>query len=76
FNGIPVALLGLSNPIGIIFSGTFIAYLRVGGFNVQLYNFAPQIIEIIIAVIIYFSAFMLLVKGLIISYFRGKGKLV
>ena len=27
FNGIPVALLGLSNPIGIIFSAIFIAYL-------------------------------------------------
>ena len=63
FNGIPVALLGLNNPIGIIFSGLFVAYLNVGGFNMQLYDFAPQIIEIIIAVIIYFSAFALLIKG-------------
>jgi simple sugar transport system permease protein len=63
FNGIPVALLGLNNPIGIIFSGLFVAYLNVGGFNMQLYDFAPQIIEIIIAVIIYFSAFALLIKN-------------
>ncbi|MCL1928034.1 MAG: ABC transporter permease [Treponema sp.] len=63
FNGIPVALLGLNNPLGIIFSGLFVAYLNVGGFNMQLYDFAPQIIEIIIAVIIYFSAFALLIKG-------------
>ena len=63
FNGIPVALLGLNNPIGIIFSGIFVAYLNVGGFNMQLYDFAPQIIEIIIAVIIYFSAFALLIKN-------------
>jgi simple sugar transport system permease protein len=63
FLGIPVALLGLNNPIGIIFSGLLIAYLNVGGFNMQLYDFAPQVIEIIIAVIIYFSAFALLVKG-------------
>ena len=67
FLGIPVALLGLNNPIGIIFSGFFIAYLNVGGFNMQLYNFAPQVIEIIIGVIIYFSAFALLVKGFITS---------
>lgn len=63
FNGIPVALLGMNNPIGIIFSGLFISYLTVGGFTMQLYDFAPQVIEIITAVIIYFSAFVLLLKG-------------
>lgn len=67
FNGIPVALLGLNNPIGIIFAGIFVAYLNVGGFNMQLYDFVPQVIEIIIAVIIYFSAFALLLKGFLNS---------
>jgi simple sugar transport system permease protein len=65
FNGIPVALLGLNNPIGIVFSGLLIAYLTVGGFNMQLFNYAPQVIEIIIAIIIYFSAFALLLKGFV-----------
>lgn len=65
FNGIPVALLGMNNPIGILFSGLFIAYLTQGGFNMQLYSFAPEIIEIIIAVIIYFSALALLLKSLL-----------
>jgi simple sugar transport system permease protein len=65
FNGIPVALLALNNPIGVIFSGLFIAYMSVGGFNMQLYNFAPQVIEIIIAIIIYFSAFSLVLRGVI-----------
>ena len=73
FNGIPVALLGLNNPIGIIFSGLLVAYLNVGGFNMQLYNFAPQIIEIIIGVIIYFSAFALLVRGFFNSLKKRKG---
>jgi len=72
FNGIPVALLALNNPIGIIFSGLLIAYLNVGGFNMQLYNFVPQIIEIIIAVIIYFSAFALIVKNFISSLIKRK----
>jgi simple sugar transport system permease protein len=67
FNGIPVALLGLNNPLGIIFSGILVAYLNVGGFNMQLYNFAPQVIEIIIAVIIYFSAFALLLRNIFTS---------
>jgi simple sugar transport system permease protein len=65
FNGIPVALLALNNPIGIIFSGLFIGYMTVGGFNMQLYNFSPQVVNMIVAVIIYFSAFALLVKGFI-----------
>ncbi|MDR0302206.1 MAG: ABC transporter permease [Treponema sp.] len=73
FNGIPVALLGLNNPIGIIFSGLLIAYLNVGGFNMQLYSFAPQVIEIIIGVIIYFSAFALLVKNFFNSLKKRMG---
>ncbi|MDI6601101.1 MAG: ABC transporter permease [Thermoanaerobacteraceae bacterium] len=69
FNGIPVALLGQGNPIGIIFAGIFVAYLTVGGFNMQLFNFVPQVTEIIIAVIIYFSAFALLFKDFIRSHY-------
>lgn len=65
FNGIPVALLGLSNPIGIIFSGLFIAYISQGGYYLQRLNYMPEIIDIIIAAIIYFSAFSLLVKNMI-----------
>lgn len=70
FNGIPVSLLGLNNPIGIIFAGIFIAYLTVGGSTMQLYGFVPQVIEIITSVIIYFSAFSLLIKG----YIKARGK--
>ncbi len=65
FNGIPVALLGLSNPIGIIFSGLFIAHISQGGYYLQKLNYMPEIIDIIIAAIIYFSAFSLLIKNLI-----------
>lgn len=65
FNGIPVALLGLSNPIGIIFSGIFVAHISQGGYYLQKYNYMPEIIDIIIAAIIYFSAFSLLIRNLI-----------
>lgn len=62
FTGISVALLGLSNPIGILLSGIFIAYITAGGFYLQLLNFSTEVIDIIIAVIIYFSAFSLFVR--------------
>jgi len=70
--GIPVALLGLNNPIGIMFSGFLIAYLTQSGFLLQRLDFAPEIIEIIVAVIIYFSALALLLKGAIQYFLRGK----
>lgn len=64
FMGIPVALLGLSNPIGVFMAGIFIAYITVGGFYMQIYNFTPQIIDMIISAIIYFSAFALMFKSI------------
>jgi simple sugar transport system permease protein len=59
-----VALLATSNPIGIIFSSLFISYIQVGGEAMQP-QFSPEIINIIISVIIYLSAFSMLLKGLI-----------
>lgn len=73
FTGISVALLGLSNPIGVLFSGIFIAYLTAGGFYLQLFEFSTEIIDIIVAVIIYFSAFALMVKLFIANIQRQKG---
>jgi simple sugar transport system permease protein len=65
FNGIPVALLGLSNPIGIIFSAIFISYITQGGNYLQTLNYMPEVIDIIIACIIYFSAFSLIFRTLL-----------
>ena len=72
FQGIPVALLGLYNPIGILFSGVLIAYLTQSGFLLQRLNFAPEIIEIIVSIIIYFSALALLLKGVIQFFIKDK----
>jgi len=69
FTGIPVALLGLSNPIGIIFSGIFVAYITVGGANLTILKYMEEIISIIIGIIIYFSAFSLLIKQLLAKGF-------
>ena len=77
FNGIPVALLGLSNPIGIIFSGLFVAYITVGGSFLQSLKYMKEIIDIIIGTIIYFSAFSLFVKdmlGRLSGRRKGRGK--
>lgn len=64
FNGIPVALLAASHPLGTIFSALFISYIQVGGDSMQP-EFAREMIDIIIASIIYLSAFSLLIRELI-----------
>lgn len=74
YNGIPVALLGLSNPIAIIFAGFFIGHITVGGNNLQILGYVPEIISIITSVIIYFSAFSLLFKHAIISLSKRGSK--
>ena len=71
FTGIAVALLGLSHPVGVLLAGIFIAYLTAGGFYLQLFQFSTEIIDIIVAVIIYFSAFALFVK-IVIDKFSKK----
>ena len=72
FNGIPVALLGLSNPIGVAFAAIFIAYIMQGGFYLQLYAFPTEVIDIIIAVIIYFSAFALILQSTYSNFIKKR----
>ena len=71
FNGIPVALLGLNNPIGIVFAGIFVAHLTVAGSYMQALDYVPEIVDMIIAVIIYCSAFGLVFRGVIVKLLTG-----
>ncbi|MCR4903971.1 MAG: ABC transporter permease [Butyrivibrio sp.] len=71
FNGIPVALLANSNPIGTIFSSLFISYIEVGGSAMQP-NFSSEATDIVIAVIIYLAAFALLMRGVLLKVLTKK----
>ena len=68
FNGIAVALLGNSSPFGIIFSSIFISYIQRGGTLSALYGYKPEIIDIVIAVIIYFSSFSMIMSGTLAKF--------
>lgn len=70
FNGIPVALLASSNPIGTIFASLFISYIQVGGAAMQP-AYSSETIDIVIAVIIYLAAFALLMRGIITKAVSG-----
>lgn len=70
FNGIAVALLGNSSPIGIIFSAIFISQIQRGGTLAALFGYKPEIIDMVIAVIIYFSAFAMLMQTTLAKYIK------
>jgi simple sugar transport system permease protein len=62
FNGIPVALLAVNNPIAVIFTGIFMAMLDIVGQNLTGYTaYNEYITDVVIAVIVYLSAFSLLI---------------
>ena len=66
FNGIPVALLAVNNPIGVIFTGIFMAMLNIVGQNLTgMTAYNEYITDVIIAVIVYLSAFSLLIRLLL-----------
>ena len=73
FNGIPVALLAINNPIGVIFSATFMSMLQICGQKLtELTAYNEYITNVIIAVIVYLSAFMLVIKTWIGKLRKGK----
>lgn len=63
FNGIAVALLAVNNPIAVIFTGSFMSMLNIAGLQLKnLTSFNEYITDVIIAVIVYLSAFSLVIK--------------
>ena len=75
FNGIPTALLAGNNPIGVIFSATFLRYIDKGGFNLAGYTaFNEYVSDLIVAVIVYFAGFSKLFRDLLVMKKKRKNK--
>ena len=75
FNGIPVALLAVNNPVAVIFTGCFMSMLDISGLqltNLTAYN--EYITDVIIATIVYLSAFSLVIRMFISGRRKRKGK--
>ena len=71
FNGIPVALLAVNNPIAVIFTGIFMAMLDIVGQQLTgLTAYNEYITDVIISVIVYLSAFSLVIRMML----TGKSK--
>ena len=76
FNGISVALLASSNPIGCIFSAIFISHITVGGGFMFAKLFPSEVADIISGVVIYLCAFSLLFRSSILKLMTKKPKAV
>ncbi|MBE5771676.1 MAG: ABC transporter permease [Clostridia bacterium] len=74
FDGISVALLASSHPMGIIFSALFISHISTGGGFMDAMIFPPEIADVIAGVIIYLCAFIMLFRNKIGGLFTKKEK--
>ena len=75
FNGIPVARLAVNHPIGVIFTSCFMSMLDISGLqltNLTAYN--EYITDVIIATIVYLSAFSLVIKMFISGRKKRKAR--
>ena len=73
FNGIPVALLAINNPIGVVFTGIFMAMLDIVGQQLAgLTAYNEYITDVIISVIVYLSAFSLVIQMMITGRKKNK----
>jgi len=72
FDGIAVALLGLNSPIGVVFSSFLFGFMNAGKLFMNAATEVPkELIEIIIAVIIFFAAANLMIKGILSKINKG-----
>lgn len=56
FQGISVALIGASNPIGVLFAGLFYGALKYGGNKLNLIGAPSEVIDIIMGTVVFFIA--------------------
>ena len=71
FNGIPVALLAINNPVAVVFTAIFMAMLDIVGLNLTGYTaYNEYITDVIISVIVYLSAFSLVIR----MWLKGRKK--
>lgn len=76
FDGITVALMASSNPIGCIFSGLFYGAMKYGGNKLTIVNAPKEIINIIMGTIIFFIAIAVLFRRVMISINEKRNKKV
>lgn len=74
FDGIAVALIANSNPIGVIFSGLLFGAFKYGGTKMQSVGAPSEVVNIVIGSIVYFIALSSVLRMLYIKMRNKKNK--
>ena len=72
FQGITVALIGGTSPIGCILSGIFYGAMKYGGNKLTVVNVPTEVVNIIMGTIIIFIAIAPVFRNLFLKAFSGK----
>jgi simple sugar transport system permease protein len=72
FEGITVALIGGSSPIGCIFSGIFYGAMKYGGSKLTMVGAPEEVIDIVMGCVIIFIAISGVFKGLFLRMAKKK----
>ena len=72
FQGITVALIASSNPIGCIFAGLFYGAMKYGGTKLSLVNAPSEVVDIIMGTIILFIAISHIFKMIVAKRLHKK----
>ncbi|MDO4219603.1 MAG: hypothetical protein Q4C78_06450 [Synergistaceae bacterium] len=71
-NSIPVALLAMCNPIGVIFAALLVVNVSVGATYLNTKFFQPEIGNLTISVIIYLCAFVAIFKDFVENFLKRR----
>ena len=74
FDGIAVALIANSNPIGVIFSGLLFGGLKYGSTKMQAIGAPSEVVNIVIGSIVFFIALSSVLRNLYIKMRDKKNK--
>lgn len=73
FDGIAVALLGANTSIGVVLAAFLFGGLKIGAPNMQALGVPPELVEIVIALIIFFVASSYLIRW-VMNRLQKEGK--
>ncbi len=74
FEGITVALIGSSSPIGCIFSGLFYGAMKYGGSKLSIVKAPSEVVDIIMGCVILFIAISQVFRVLFARFGKKEGK--
>ena len=74
FDGIAVALIANSNPIGVIFSGLLFGAFKYGGTKMQAVGAPSEVVSIVVGSIVYFIALSSVLRALFIKMMAKRNK--